>query len=155
MHPAYTACVDPTETGLTYGIEFHDTWLKDLRCNGDGTGFALLHASVYQSEGMVFKDAQLSGWQNIRFSFEGMRIEGEVVELNQYASDGELWIDGKNDNGTAMLPADHEGDICLELCLAPEFNTIKIHATSIRSEFEGEFELEAKWDDKGDVTTVG
>jgi hypothetical protein len=139
---------------LTYGIEFHDSRLKDIRCNRDGTGFALFHACVYQSEGMVFQDAQISGWQNVRFSFEGMKIEGEIVELGQYASDGDLWIDGKNDNGIAILPADHKGDIYLELRLAPEFNTVKIHASSIQSEFEGEFEPECLWDSEGNTTDI-
>jgi hypothetical protein len=100
---------------------------------------------------MVFNDAQESGWQNVRFELEGMRIEGEVVELNQYATGGEFWLDGKNQDGVMLLPVDQAGAICFELCLAPEFDTVKIHATHVRSSFEGELELEFYWDSNGNT----
>jgi hypothetical protein len=65
----------------------------------EGRGFAILHAIVYRSDGQVFEDAQQSGYQDVPFDFEGMSIEGEIGELQTYASDGELWVDGKNGNG--------------------------------------------------------
>jgi hypothetical protein len=134
---------------MTYGMEFHDSRLLELRCDDDGSGFALFHGCVYSSEGTVFEDAQESGWQNVRFLFEGMRVEGQIVE---YASDGDLWVNGKNENGIALLPEDHDGDICLELRLSPLFDILKIHASGVNSNFEGDFELECLWDADGNVT---
>jgi hypothetical protein len=137
---------------VTYGMEMHDSSLLEVACNPDGRGFALFHGVVYQSEGQVFEDAQRSGWQDVRFDFEGMKIEGEVGKLKTYASDGELWVDGKNENGVITLPVKRSGEICLEMMLADDFRTLKIHATKITSSFVGEFELEAYWDAEGNVS---
>jgi hypothetical protein len=127
-------------------MEMHDSWLLEVVCNPDGAGYAVFHGVVYRSEGRVFQDAQESGYQDVRFDFEEMRIEGEVGELKTWASDGELWIDGKNENGIIYLPADHTAELCLEICLADDFRTLKIHASQVSSAFIGEFELEAHWD---------
>src|ERR1700689_2279117 len=130
---------------MTFGMEFHDSRLLDVRCEGDGKGFALFHGYVYRSEGQVFQDVQESGWQNVRFHFQGMHIEGVFTEFGGYASDGNLWGNGSNENGVTLLPADHVGDICLELCLSPAFEITKIYASQISSTVEGEFALESTW----------
>jgi hypothetical protein len=137
---------------MTTAMEIHDSRLLEIECDCDGKGFALFHAVVFRSEGVVFKDAQESGWQNLRFQFEGMRIEGKIVELDEYAYDGNLWVNGSNENGVISLPANHSGDVCLEMSLSPTFETIKIHASRISSALEGEFELEAIWDADGSRT---
>jgi hypothetical protein len=139
---------------MTFGMEFHDSVLLDIRCEGDGKGFVLFHGNVYRSEGQVFQDAQESGWQNVRFHLEGMRIEGVFGEFGEYASDGNLWVNGSNENGVTLLPANHDGDICLELCLSPTFDIVKIYASRISSTFEGEFRLESTWDSDGNPTNV-
>ncbi|MGD0889679.1 MAG: hypothetical protein ABR889_10560 [Acidobacteriaceae bacterium] len=135
-------------------MEMHDSWLEEVVSNPDGTGFSTFYGSIFRSDGQVFKDAQESGWQKLRFDFEGMRIEGEIGELNTWASGGELWIGGKNDNGIIFLPAEHTGRLCLEMCLAQDYRTLKIHATKIRSTFIGEFEIEAVWDAEGNPKRV-
>jgi hypothetical protein len=132
-------------------MEFHDSWLLDMLHREDGTGWVLFRGSVYRSNGTVFADEQESGYQNVRFEFEGMRVEGEIVELGQHATGGEFWVDGKNQNGVMRLPIDQSGEIRFELCLAPEFRTVQIHATHVRSSFEGQFELEFHWDREGNT----
>jgi len=134
---------------MTLGMEIHDSRLLELVCNPDGKGHALFHAYIYRSEGIVFKDAQESGWQNFRLIFEEMRIEGELPGPREYADRGELWVDGKNENGVILLPADHVGDICLELVLSPLFGTLKIYGSKINSQLEGPWSLEAIWDAAG------
>jgi hypothetical protein len=134
---------------VTYGMEMHDSSLLEVTCNPDGTGFALFHAVVYQSEGQVFEDAQRSGWQDVRFDFEGMRIEGEVGEL---VLDGELWINEKKYENTFSLPTRHAGKICLTMYLEGDYRKLNIHATSMTSSFVGEFELESYWDAEGNVS---
>jgi hypothetical protein len=139
---------------MTFGMEFHDSRLLDMCCEGDGKGFALFHAYVYRSEGRVFQDAQESGWQNVRFHLEGMHIDGVFGEFGEYAADGNLWVNGSNGNGVTLLPADHVGEICLELCLSPLFDTVKIYASRISSTFEGDFKLESTWVSDGNKTSV-
>ena len=140
---------------MTLGMEIHDSRLLDLICNPDGTGHILFDAYIYRSEGVVFKDAQESGWQDFRLIFEGMRIEGGLVAPGEYASEGELWINGRNENGVILIPSDHAGDICLELVLSPLFGTLKIFGSRIRSQLEGPWSLEAIWDVDGNVTQPG
>ncbi|SEG62029.1 hypothetical protein SAMN05421819_3863 [Bryocella elongata] len=143
---------------MDYAFEFHDSWLKELVCGEDGHGYAVFHASVYRSERRLLDPPYESGWQNVRFQFEGMRIEGRVVELDQNASDGDLWLDGEKDSlvpnasGLFRLPLNFRGSVRMELCLAPEFNIFSIHATAVRSQFEGEFELETIWNVDGTMT---
>jgi hypothetical protein len=136
----------------TCGMEMHDSWLLEVACDADGKGFALFDGVVYRSEGQVFKDAQQSGLQRVRFDFEGMKIEGEIGELKTWAMDGELWVDGKNENGILFLPALHTGQICLEMELADDFRTLKIHASKVTSSFENKFDHTANWDEIGSVT---
>jgi hypothetical protein len=140
---------------MTCGMEMHDSSLLEVTYDRDGKGFVLFHAYVYQSKGQVFRDAQRSGWQDVRFDFEGMRIEGEIGELKAAAYNGELWIDGKNENGIIFLPANHDGEICLEMTLAGDARTLKIHASKVTSSFVSEFEVEAYWDDTGERTHAG
>jgi len=141
-------------TQMTIAMEFHDTYLRQLHCDTHGAGYAILRAVIYRSEGEVFKDAQESGYQELRLAFTGMRIEGEIpdLEFDPYASDGELWIDGKNSNGMAYLPLDQTGQICLELRINPLFETLKIHATYVRSTLQGPFDSHRTWDAGGPVS---
>jgi hypothetical protein len=140
---------------MNYAMEMHDSSLEELVCNSDGTGYALFHAVIHRGEGEIFPGPHESGWQGLRFDFEGMRIEGKVGELNTWASDGELWIDGKNENGIICLQPDHVGDLCLEVCLAQDFRILKIHATRIQSSLIGEFKLECLWDADGNTHSCG
>jgi hypothetical protein len=133
-------------------MEMHDSQILEVGLNPDGEGFVLFHAVVFRSDGQVFKGAQQSGWQKVRFDFEDMKIEGEIGELKTWAMHGNLWVDGKNENGVLFLPALHTGQICFEMELAEDFRTLKIHASKVSSSFEGEFELEAYWDEMGNVT---
>ena len=139
---------------MTFGMEFHDSVLLDVRREDDGNGFVLFHGYVYRSEGQVFQEAQESGWQNVRFHLQGMHIEGVLAEFGEYASDGDLWVNGNSEKGVTSLPANHVGDICMELCLSPAFDTVKIYASHISSTFEGEFELETTWDSDGKCSQV-
>jgi hypothetical protein len=139
---------------MTIAMEMHDSYLREICCDPDGRGYARFHAVIYRSEGKVFEDVQESGWQDVRFDFEGMRLEGEVADLScdPYAAEGDLWVDGKNQNGVIYLPATHFGEICLEMRIAPLFETFKIHASRIDSGLQGEFELEMYWDIDGKTT---
>ena len=141
---------------MTSAMEMHDSYLRELHCGEDGRGYAVFHASVFRSEGDVFKDAQESGWQDLRFDFEGMRIEGEIVDLadDPYASDGDLWVNGTNENGVIYLPANHSGLICLEMRLNPSFAWLKIHATKMTSSLGGELRVDTNWDAMGNTTPV-
>lgn len=139
---------------MTFGMEFHDSVLLDVHREDDGNGFVLFHGYVYRSEGRVFQEAQESGWQNVRFHLQGMHIEGVLAEFGEYASDGDLWVNGNSEKGVTSLPANHVGDICMELCLSPAFDTVKIYASHISSTFEGEFELESTWDSDGKCSQV-
>jgi len=86
-----------------------------------------------------------------------MRIEGEIVDLTDapYASDGNLWVNGKNENGVIHLPANHSGLICLEMRLNPSFDWLKIHATKVTSSSHGELKVDTLWDAIGNTTPVG
>jgi hypothetical protein len=130
---------------MTLGMEFHDARLLDLVCNADGSGHALFHASIYRSEGVVFVDAQGSGWQNFRLAFRGMWIDGIIAESGEHVSDGALWVDGKVQENVILLPANHHGTIQLDLVISPLFETLKIHANEISSMLEGPWELETIW----------
>jgi hypothetical protein len=131
---------------VTYGIEMHDSRLMEIERDADGKGFALFRAYVYQSEGRVFEDAQRSGWQDVRFDFESMRIEGEVGELNTFVLDGGLEINEQSYENIFSVPAIHTGKICLTTFLEGDYRELKIHATSMTSSFVSEFELEKYWD---------
>jgi hypothetical protein len=139
---------------MTMAMEFHDSYLRELVCGDDGCGYALFDGVVYRSEGRVFDDAQESGWQQVRFDFTEMRVEGEVVDLtyDPYANDGELWKDGANQNGVVHLPVDMAGDICLEVKLNPSFDLLKIYAATVTTTMLGEFEIETFWDADGNST---
>jgi hypothetical protein len=137
---------------MTQAIEIHDAKLLELVRNDDGTGHVLFHAYIYRSEGVVFQDAQESGWQNFRLEFADMQLEGGAALPGEYAHEGELWVDGTNGNGMIHLPADHKGNITLELALSPRFDTLKIHASSVRSTLEGPWKLETYWDAEGNTS---
>jgi hypothetical protein len=130
---------------MTLGMEFHDAQLLGLDCGSDGSGYLLLHAYIYRSEGIVFEDPQESGWQNCRFSFKGMRIEGPRVEPNEYVSGGAMRVDGTVHDHVILLPASFRGRIQLDLVISPLFETLRIHATEISSTLEGPWELERIW----------
>lgn len=138
---------------MTYGFEFHDSRLLEARCEATGEGTLLFHASVYRSQGLVFEDPQVSGFQNVRFRFEGMRVDGSLNKVAEYASDGALWIDGVR-HELPLLPVDHRGEVRMELQLSPDFGITTIHATHIVSTFEGEFEPEFQWDAEGNITSI-
>jgi len=137
---------------MTQTMEIHDGKLLEIIRHDDGTGHVLFHAFIYRSEGTDFKDAYEAGWQNIRLTFEGMQIDGELVPPEEYAHSGDLWINGNNENGIIWLPANHTGEICLELVLSPVFDTLKIRATKVTSSLEGPWVLEAYWDSAGNTT---
>jgi hypothetical protein len=141
---------------MTYGLEIHDTRLLALRRDTDGRGYALLHTFVYRGAGRLFEtDMYECGWQDARLDFEGMSVEGEVdLSKEPYASDGCLQIGEQVEENIVYLPADHTGKICLEMCLSPEFDTLKIHASKMTSTLLGEFQLEAIWNTDGTHTSV-
>ncbi|MDE3104498.1 MAG: hypothetical protein KGK08_04920 [Acidobacteriota bacterium] len=131
---------------MTIGMDFHDARLLELVCNSDGGGHALLRACIFKSNGIVFEDAQESGWQNCRLVFQGMRVQGTPAELGAYASEGDMRVDGKSHGGLILLPADYQGSIQINLVLSPLFETLTIHAQRITSLLEGPWELEATWE---------
>jgi len=137
---------------MNYAMEIHDSCLEEVICNTDGTGYALFNASIFRSEGQVFKGADESGWQKLRFDFEGMQIEGEVGELKTWASGGTLCVDDVEQKHAIFLPANHEGKIVFEMCLLDDDRILKIHARKVRSNLIGEFELEGRWDASGNFT---
>jgi hypothetical protein len=130
---------------MTLGLEFHDARLLGLVCNSDGSGYLLLHAYIYRSEGIVFEDPQESGWQDCLLSFKGMRIEGARVEPDEYVSEGAMRVDGTVHDHVILLPANSRGTIQVDLVISPLFETLKIHATEISSTLEGPWELERVW----------
>ncbi len=136
---------------MTQAMEIHDARLLELVHHGDRAGHALFHAYIYRSEGVVFSDAYESGWQNFRLNFEGMRIEGDLVAPGEYASGGAIWVNGTKEDNIIQLPADHSGEICLELVLSPLFDTLTIRATKVTSSLEGPWVLEEYWDADGNT----
>jgi hypothetical protein len=136
---------------MTTAMEIHDSYLRELSWNAEGSGYALFHAVIYRSEGQVFKDAQESGWQDLHIDFKGMYVEEEVADLTDdpHAHSGALTIDGIVQDGAIELPLDTTGSICLELQIAPLFGTMKIHANRAKSTLIGKFELETIWDSEG------
>lgn len=133
---------------MNYAMEIHDSRLTDFAVNPDGTGFLLFHAVIYRSNGKLFEDAQESGWQQIRLSFAGMTVEGDLVRESR-SLDGDLVVNGVQGGGIVHLPANHLGEIQFEFDQANDFNTRVVRATAMRSELEGEFELETYWDTDG------
>lgn len=91
------------------------------------------------------KTHKRSGWQNCRLVFQGMRVEGTLVEAGEYASEGALWVNGKIHDNVIFLPADHHGSIEVHLMMSTLFETLKIHAERISSTLEGPWELEHIW----------
>ena len=132
---------------MTRAMEMHDSYLREIYCGSDGRGYTLFKAVVYRSSGEVFKDASESGYQFVRFDFEGMSIEGEVVDLqfDPYASDGDLWVDETSGNGAIYLPANHSGRIRFEMRLNPSFDWLRIHASKIASSLQGQLEVGTYW----------
>jgi hypothetical protein len=130
---------------MTIGMEFHDARLLDFVYGSDGNGHILFHACICRSDGVVFEDPQESGWQNCRLVFQGMRVEGALIEPGEYATEGALWVDGKIHDNVILLPADHDGSIEVRLMMSPLFETLKIHAERIASTLEGPRELERVW----------
>jgi hypothetical protein len=130
---------------MTLGLEFHDARLLELVCKSDGTGYLLLHAYIYRSEGIVFEDRQESGWQDCRLSFADLRVEGARVDPNEYISAGQVSIDGKIHDHVILLPANHRGVVEMKLVISPLFETLKIQASEISSSLEGPWVLERIW----------
>ena len=130
---------------MTLGMEFHDTRLLELVCNPDGSGYLLLHACVYRSEGTVFEDPQESGWQDCRLSFEDMRVNGPRVEPNEYISEGQVKVDGLVHDHVIRLPGNHRGTVEVKLVIAPLFEPLTIQASEMSSSLEGPWALERIW----------
>jgi len=126
---------------MNHAMEFHDSYLKDWGCDESGHGFMLFHAFVYRSEGEIVDcDDSESDYQNLRLNFEGMRIEGKVdFSEDTYLSEGTLWVNGVEHDNIVHLPANHEGELRMEICVSPAFDITKIYATKMSSELTGEF----------------
>jgi hypothetical protein len=134
-------------------MEMHDSFLKEWACDEQGRGYALFHACIHRAEGEIFDGpGHESGWQGVRFDFEGMSIDG-LVDFSEdtYLSDGDLWIDENHEANIVYLPANHAGQIRMEMCVAPVFDTVKIRAAKITSQLVGEFEHESFWDENGPI----
>ncbi len=81
-----------------------------------------------------------------------MSIDGSVdLSERTYLSDGDLWIDGKHEAGMVYLPANHAGEIRMEMCVSPVFDIVKIRAAKMTSQLVGEFEHESFWDENGPI----
>jgi hypothetical protein len=132
---------------MNYAMEFHDSYLKAWGIDAEGNGFALFNACLHRAEGPIFGGlGHESGWQDLRLDFEGMRIEGEVdFAEDTYLSHGDLWVGSKRHDNILFLPAEHSGELRLEMCVAPHFDIVKILATNMASELLGEFEHEHFW----------
>ena len=105
-------------------MEMHDSYLKDWACDEHGSGYALFHACIHRAEDDIFEGpGHESGWQGVRFDFEGMSIDGTVdFSADTYLSHGDLWIDSKHERNIVYLPANHAGEILMELCVSPVFD---------------------------------
>ena len=57
-----------------------------------------------RSEGHLWKDVQESGWQNVWGHLQGMHIAGVLAEFGEYASDGDLWVNGSSEKGLGCYP---------------------------------------------------
>jgi hypothetical protein len=136
-------------------MEMHDAYLKEWTCDEQGRGHALFHACIHRSEGDIFEGrGHESGWQGVRFDFEGMSIDGTVdFSENTYLSDGDLWIDDRHEANIVYLPANHAGEIRMELCVSPVFDIVKIRASKMASQLVGEFEHESFWDESGPISS--
>jgi len=134
-------------------MEMHDSYLKDWACDEYGHGFALFRACIYRSEGQLFTRVRSeNGWQDLRFEFDGMRIEGSLdLSGNIYLSDGDLYVGERRERGIVYLPANLVGVLRMEMCITPSFETVIIHATAMKAELVGEFEHECFWDENEPV----
>ena len=140
---------------MNNAMEMHDAYLKEWTCDEQGRGHALFHACIHRSEGDIFEGrGHESGWQGVRFDFEGMSIDGTVdFSENTYLSDGDLWIDDRHEANIVYLPANHAGEIRMELCVSPVFDIVKIRASKMASQLVGEFEHESFWDESGPISS--
>jgi len=133
---------------LKHAFEFHDSTLVEFDRRSDGTGFLLFHASVYRTQGELFRAGQESGYQFVRMSFTAMHVQGPVV-LDEHCSGGSITLDGLTTRDIIYLPLDGEGPVKLTFELAPRFETTVVTAQTIRVELEGEFERELIWEEDG------
>jgi hypothetical protein len=129
---------------MNYVMEIHDSRLTDFVIGSDKTGYLLWHAYIYRYEGDFATTAYESGWQNVRFTFTEIEVEG-VLRKDEYSSDGDMSPSSRVGTGMIDLPADHDCPVELNFNLSPEFLSIKIRARSMRSILEGSFDLETSW----------
>ena len=137
---------------MAAAMEFHDSYLNAWGCDAEGNGFALIRATIHRYEGEKFAETNHeSGWQELRFSFKGMTFEGEVdFAEDTWIQDGSITISGKkDDDGLIYLPAEHIGDIQIQMDVSPTFDTVTIRASELKTEFLNEFEHERFWNEAG------
>ena len=134
---------------LNYAFEFHDSRLTEFERREDGSGYLLFRASVYRTQGELFRAGQESGFQFVRIHFTEMHVNGPIV-LDEHSAGGSITLDGRTTDDIIYLPLDLEGPVKLTFQLSPRFETTVVEAQSIRVELEGEFERERVWGADGD-----
>ena len=127
-------------------FEFHDSRLVEFERREDGTGYLLFRASVYRTQGELFRAGQESGFQFVRIHLSEMHVSGPIV-LDEHCSSGSIMVDGHLMEDIIYLPLDQESPVQIALQLSPRFETTVVDGRSIRVELEGEFERELVWEE--------
>jgi hypothetical protein len=137
---------------MNLAMEMHDSRVLEITVGADGRGFILFHGYVFRSDGVPGSDKSESGWQDVRMRFTGMTIAGPVCEPDSYVSDGDLTVDRIFFENLIPFTISGNGDICLSMRVSNDFEVRTICATSMSIESEGNFKLEAIWNENGSIT---
>lgn len=126
-------------------IEMHDSSVVEVKQHDDGSGFVLLDAVIFRSEGLPGRDDGVCGVQTARFIFSNMTLEGDVGSGEPGIYHGSLEIDGIRHENMIPVPLLAQGTIALKMMLADDARLVTVHGESVSVQIEGEFRYETRW----------
>lgn len=130
---------------MNTAIEMHDSSVLEVKVRENGSGFVLLDAVVFRSEGQPGVDDGMCGLQSVRLTFSGMTVDGEVGSDEPGIYHGSLAANGIQHQNMIPVPFSAEGSIALELMLADDARLVIVRGHSVWVQIEGEFRYEAHW----------
>ncbi len=138
---------------MNVAIEMHDSSVVEITVRDDGSGFVLLDAVVFQSEGDPGIDDGVCGVQTARVSFSDMTVEGTVKSDKPNIHDfgepsiyeGSLEVNGVLHDNIIPVPLSAEGSISLKMMLADDARIVTVRGRSVSVSIEGEFRYEQDW----------
>lgn len=130
------------ESLLTCEVELHDSELLHV---DPEAGTVLVKAWVHRSGDGMRREG---GVQHTLFTFEGLRIEGNEVDLAGFIYDWKIASEILSENALIPLPLEILNPIAITLWLGPHASEVTFHGDALKVVESGPFKFVEYWKDE-------